>query len=51
MVVGLAVLPGVISGIDDWDSAGAGLVVPQAVGYLGSLLLLVWCFGVGRSGG
>jgi len=25
------------------------LVVPQALGYVGSLLLLVWCFGVSRS--
>lgn len=49
LVVGLAVLPGILSGIDDWGSASAGLVVPQVLGYIGSLLLLVWCFGVGCS--
>ncbi len=51
LLVGLAVAPGILSGIDDWDSAGPSLVVPQALGYLGSLLLLVWCYGVGRSSG
>jgi hypothetical protein len=49
LVAGLAVLPGILSRIDDWGSAGAGLVAPQVLGYLGSMLLLIWCFGVGRS--
>lgn len=49
LVVGLAVLPGILSGVDDWGAAGAGLVVPQVLGYVGSLLLLIWCIGVARS--
>ncbi|MFC6237621.1 hypothetical protein [Longivirga aurantiaca] len=49
LVVGLAVLPGILSGIDDWGSAGAGLVAPQVLAYIGSMLLLIWCIGVGRS--
>jgi hypothetical protein len=51
LVAGFAVMPGIVSGIDDWGLAGPSLVVPQALGYVGSLLLLIWCFGVGRSSG
>ena len=45
------VIARIVSGIDDWGLAGPSLVVPQALGYVGSLLLLIWCFGVGRSSG